>query len=268
MNLQDEIDGLFGPEPYPNKETRMTEIVKYEAQPLSLNEVMEVGEILARSGFFAGIEDTAQAVAKILFGQEIGLGPTASLRMIHTFPTSGGKMAMVPHYTLILALLERSDKYDYRVLWSEDEKGFPVCTVEFYRHGELRGEETVDRAYAIRAALINKPNWANHLRDMLFATAVQKGARKYAPDVAAGFVTLEGEGEFIPSITVETTPPNPVREAQRFADEIGMPLSDVVSRLAELGFEDFDTRRLDEYRSALQTPETEEVAAPAESPTE
>src|SRR5262245_8304399 len=41
--------------------------------------VIEIGRLLAQSGYFTDIKDAAQAVAKILAGREVGIGPIASL---------------------------------------------------------------------------------------------------------------------------------------------------------------------------------------------
>jgi hypothetical protein len=46
---------------------------------------------------------------------------------------------------------------------------------------------------AKRAKLTDKDNWKNFASDMLFARALTRGQRRYAPDVAIGSVYAEGE---------------------------------------------------------------------------
>ena len=51
----------------------MTEaLVPYETRTLA--DTMRLGEVLARSGYFADSREAAQAVVKVLAGSELGFG--------------------------------------------------------------------------------------------------------------------------------------------------------------------------------------------------
>src|SRR3972149_5956164 len=49
----------------------------------SLRDMVELGGILAKSGFFADSREAAQCVTKILAGRELGIGPVASMTGIY-----------------------------------------------------------------------------------------------------------------------------------------------------------------------------------------
>jgi len=62
-----------------------TELVKIEENygGYGLADTLKLGEVLARSGFFADTRDAAQAVTKILGGRELGIGPIASMTGVY-----------------------------------------------------------------------------------------------------------------------------------------------------------------------------------------
>src|SRR5690349_18072678 len=76
----------------------------------SLDEVMRLGDVLARTGYFKDVKDAGQAVAKILYGAELGIGPMASMMGVHIIE---GKPS--PSATLMATLIKRSRRYNYRV---------------------------------------------------------------------------------------------------------------------------------------------------------
>ena len=80
-------------------------------------EIMVLGNVLYKSGYFKDVRDQAQAVTKILFGRELGFSPIISLGGIHVIE---GKPALSSN--LMATLIKRSGRYDYRVKsWTHTE---------------------------------------------------------------------------------------------------------------------------------------------------
>lgn len=155
--------------------------IQQAAQPRSLQEIREIANILYDSGFFSDIRNASQATAKILAGAELGLDPMESMRSVHAFD---GKTSL--HYSQILSLIRRSEKYDYEILESTEQK----ASIKFFRHarGEWREEGTQEWTIedAKQAGLAGKKNWSNYPRAMLLGRAATEGQRKYCPDVGGG----------------------------------------------------------------------------------
>jgi hypothetical protein len=146
----------------------------------SLAELLEVGALLAKSGYFRDAKTEAQAVAKVLAGAELGLAPVASLRSIHILD---GQVALSAH--LMAGLIKRSrPRYDYAVLeWTGQ-----VCRLEFFDHGERVGESSFSLADANTAGVGQRDNWRHYPRNMLYARAMANGARMFCSDLFLGGV--------------------------------------------------------------------------------
>jgi hypothetical protein len=146
----------------------------------NLADVVEVAKLLAASGYFTDVRDMAQAVAKILAGREIGLGPVASLTGVYI---ERGK----PCYSAnaIAAAIKRSGTYNYTVQRLDTE----ACTLVFSEAGKEVGASTFTLHDAEHAGLLSGKNahsWRHYPRNMLFARALTNGARWYCPDVGSG----------------------------------------------------------------------------------
>lgn len=209
-----------------------TAIAKY--QPQTLPEIMEVGKILASSGFFSDAGGAAQAVAKIIAGQELGFGPMAALTGIYIV---NGRVTLSAN--LMAAAIKRSGKYNYRVTTLTDQE----VVIEF--------SERVDGKWAVigvssltmkeaRAAELHmewdkkeskwreKATWKKFPKNMLFARALSNGAKWYTPDIMGGPLYTPDEfdlptdedgvvieGGYTPSVVIEDQPeptPEPVQE--------------------------------------------------------
>jgi len=49
----------------------------------TLDDVLRLGEVFAKSGMFSDVKDAAQAVVKIMAGRELGLPPLFSMTRIY-----------------------------------------------------------------------------------------------------------------------------------------------------------------------------------------
>lgn len=163
-----------------------TELARADHTPTSIAEVMQYATVFRASGYFKDVRDENQAAVKIMAGSELGLAPFASMNGIDIIQ---GKPVVSAH--LAAALVQRSAKYDYRVVDSTTKR----CEIAFLNRktGEELGHAVFDWDMAQRANLTGKDNWKKHPDDMLYARAMSKGVRRFCPDLLAGAVYVEGE---------------------------------------------------------------------------
>jgi len=197
-------------------------------QNASLSETMQLGELLAASGFFQDSRGAAQAVVKVLAGAEIGFGPIASMTGINVIQ---GRVSISAN--LMAAAIKRSGRYDYRVKEMTPQR----CEIEFReRNGdrwEIIGSSEFTAQDARQAGTKNMDKFA---RNMLFARAMSNGARWYTPDIFGGPVytpeemgaQVDGEtGEVIdaPALRIvverQPEPPKPNNGATQQQDPPG-----------------------------------------------
>jgi len=155
-------------------------------QPLEiLKEPMALGEVFAESGMFTDVKTAAQAVVKIIAGKELGLSPIESMNSLYMV---NGKIAVTSK--IIASKIKNSEKYDYVIDVLTNEE----CTLIFYRINDEKtelGKSTFTFKDAAKAGLVNKDNWKNYPRNMLFARALSNGARWFCPDATASFYSIE-----------------------------------------------------------------------------
>lgn len=149
---------------------------------LNMRELKELAEVFIQSGAFTDVKQTAQAMVKIIAGQELGFTPIVSMTGIHFF---NGKVSIGAN--LIASLIKDSGKYEYKITEHTPE----ACSVVFYQNvnGELKQlgvpvRYTIDDAKT--AGLIGKDNWKKYPMDMLFAACIRQGGRRYCADVLRG----------------------------------------------------------------------------------
>src|SRR5512139_2036335 len=94
------------------RKTKMNELAVSNQMNLS-----DLGTILAKSGFFSDTKDAAQAIVKVLAGQELGFGPIASMTGIFVIQNRISMSA-----NLIAAAIKRTRRYNYRVIELTDER--------------------------------------------------------------------------------------------------------------------------------------------------
>ena len=159
-----------------------------------LDEVLTLGKTLAASGYFNDTRDAAQAAVKVLAGQELGLGPIASMTGIYIVK---GRVTMSAN--LMAAQIKRSGRYNYRVTTMTND----AVVVEFYENGQSIGVSSYTADDAKAAGLWGSSDpWKKSPRNMLFARAMSNGAKWFTPDIFAGPVytpdEMESEGPMLP----------------------------------------------------------------------
>jgi hypothetical protein len=163
-----------------------------------LAETMQLGDVLAKSGFFEDSRQAAQAVVKVLAGREIGIGPIASMTGIHIIK---GKPAIGAN--LIASAIKRSGRYNYRITKHDNT----ICEITFFeRLGDKWDQVGVSTFTIEDARKAGTQNLDKFSRNMLFARAISNGARWYTPDIFGGApvytpeemgAVVDGDGDVI-----------------------------------------------------------------------
>lgn len=159
---------------------------------------------LLNSGLYPNIKNATQAIAVIATGQEIGLGPTASLTYIAPV---NGRMTM--ESKLMLALFHRSGGRS-KIIKRDKES----CKVEFSKAGRepYVSEYTAEMAKAEQ--LWDKPTWKKMPETLLQWRAVSNGIKAYDPGVIMGIAMSSEEAEDYPAGVPETKA-EPEKEAKK-----------------------------------------------------
>lgn len=165
-------------------------------------DVMTLGKVFAASGYFKDARDEAQAIVKILAGQELGIPAVASMTGIYIVKEKVSLSA-----NLIGAVIKRSGRYDYRVR----EMSATGCSLEFFQKSgggwESIGLSEFSMKDATAAGLAGSDTWRKFPRNMLFARALSNGAKWYCPDVFGGPIYTPDElGEEVDAETGELVP--------------------------------------------------------------
>jgi hypothetical protein len=179
-----------------------------------MNEMTSAANALHASGFFSDVKTQAQAMVKVMAGAEIGLPPFAAMSGIHIVQ---GKPVLGAN--LIATLVKNDPRYDYRVKTADNGQ----CVLTWYEGGKVVGESSFTMNEANAAGLTNKDNWRKYPSDMLFARALTRGARRYAPGIFGGApiytpeemgVDTDEEGHIIEGQIVTPPAPQPARAQQ------------------------------------------------------
>lgn len=174
-----------------------------------MNALQSAAQALHASGFFSDIKTQAQAMVKVMAGAEIGLPPFASMSGIHIVQ---GKPVLGAN--LIATLVKNDPRYDYRVKRSDNES----CILTWYESGKPVGESSFTIQEANAAGLTGKQTWKAYPSDMLFARALTRGARRYAPGIFGGApvytpeeldVDTDEDGHIVEGHVVSVTPAAP-----------------------------------------------------------
>lgn len=149
----------------------------------SFQEIQEIASVFAASGIFKDTKGMAACVVKIMFGQEMGFGPMASMTGVHFIE---GKPVIGAN--LMAAAIKNSGRYDYKVRKLDATE----CLLEFFENGVSLGLSGMTMAEALEKGLCAgyegkiKANWAKFPKNMLFARAMSNGFKWYCPDASGG----------------------------------------------------------------------------------
>ena len=149
----------------------------------------QLGATFAQSGMFSEMNTPAKCVVKILTGQELGIGPSASMRGIHVYQ---GKIELGA--ALLMALVNKSGYMRADVVEASVERSEIKWT-------RLRDDKWVSPGPnttftledARRAGLTDKSTWKGYPEDMTYSRALSRGFRRYCPELASGSVYVTGE---------------------------------------------------------------------------
>ena len=130
----------------------------------SVNETLELSKLMAASGFFTDARDVAQAVVKVLAGQEMGFGPVSSMTGINIIK---GRVSISAN--LMAAAVRRSRRYDYHVKHLDDQR----CVIDFLMESKVIGTSAFSIDDAKKAGLTGD-NWRKYPRNMLFAQSYEQ----------------------------------------------------------------------------------------------
>jgi len=180
-------------------------------------DIANLGDILAKSGYFQDTRDAAQAIVKVLAGQEMGIGSIAAMTGIYIVK---GRVTLSAN--LMAALIKRSGHYNYRVTELSDT----ACEIEFSENGQVIGISRFTMQDALKAKL-SGDNWSRFPRNMLFARALSNGAKWYTPDAFGGSpiytpdelgAAVDEDGEVIEAEVIDL-PASPAPIHQPIADQ-------------------------------------------------
>lgn len=171
---------------------------------------MEIGAALFKSGLFPDVKRAEQAVVKVLAGREFGVGPVAAMSGIHIID---GKPSLGAN--LLAGLVKSSGRYDYEVRKREEDG----CELEFFEvarvpasdkfpSGQVKrsvGTISFLKVDATRAGLLGKGNWRKYPRDMYFARALTAGVRTFCPDLLNGAPAYTPEELSAPDVIVDAS---------------------------------------------------------------
>jgi len=180
-------------------------------------ELQTAASAMHASGYFGDVKTQAQAMVKVMAGAEIGLPPFASMSGIHIVQ---GKPVIGSN--LIATLVKNDPRYDYRVKRADNEE----CRIEWYENGKPVGESSFTRQEAAagnvdkswdkeKSAWKDKATWKAFPSDMLFARAISRGARRYAPGIFGGApiytpdemgVDTDEDGHIVQGEVINVTP--------------------------------------------------------------
>ena len=148
----------------------------------------QLGDMLAKSGYFTDARDAAQCVVKVLAGKELGFGPVASMTGVYIVK---GKVSLSAN--LMAAAVRRSGRYTFKVNVLTPEN----CEIEFFEVMGGKRESLGVSAFTFKdAQKAGTQNLDKFPRNMLYARAMSNGVKWFTPDVTGGPVyTPEEMGE-------------------------------------------------------------------------
>jgi hypothetical protein len=153
--------------------------------------ITDLAKIFYASGIFTDIKSEAQAMVKILAGQEMGLSPIESMNVVYIV---GNKIGV--ETKVFLSRIKNSGTYDYSVEYEYGNNRLACsATVTFYRieKGERIeiGTSTYSDDDAAKSSLKNKQSYTSNRELMLFYRAASKGIKLFCPQFLSGIGVYE-----------------------------------------------------------------------------
>lgn len=145
-------------------------------EPASIAELRALARDAASSGFF-GAKSPEQALMIMMFGRDLGLSYTQSLRCFHVIQ---GRPVLSADGMVAVCL--QSDVCEYFRVTGDDTRAVAVTK----RRGQPEQTYEFSMDDAKRAGLVGKDNWRMHPRRMLQARAKSLLARDVFPELLAG----------------------------------------------------------------------------------
>lgn len=139
--------------------------------------LQRVSLALFKSNYFQDVRSEAQAIAKVMAGAELGLPPFAAMAGIHIIQ---GKPVLGAN--VIATLVKNDPRYDYQITVCNERE----CFIGWSENGKDVGDSSFTIKEAQGAGLAGKDNWEKYPSDMLFARAISRGARRFAPGIFGG----------------------------------------------------------------------------------
>lgn len=145
----------------------------------------EQAKILHDSGFFPkAIKKPSQALAVMLAGRELGLGPMESLRSVY----------IVNGQTTISSGLMGAMIWQAGHAYNIDESTAKVCQITFTRSNGQKYTHRFTHEDAVKAGLAGKDVWRKYEKAMLFNRCISGGGRAFMPDITRRMYTPEEMG--------------------------------------------------------------------------
>lgn len=158
-------------------------------------QAVELGHVLAASGYYQDATQPAQAAVKVMIGMDLGVSPTAAIQAIHTMEESDGqggkKTVFLIEAKLLAAVVKRHPDVEYKIVKREPDE----VEIEYLRRneeGEMVAEGpnitwTLEKAKKSVKGFDKKPMWKGGQTDvMLTWRNLSEGVRLYFPEIIAG----------------------------------------------------------------------------------
>lgn len=187
--------------------------------PLSIPEAMQFAEAVAKADGMiprAYVGNPGKILACVLAGQELGVGPMASLRAFHIVE---GKPCAAADFWVA-----RLRAAGYRLDWLSREA--ECVSLRLTAPDGSSIVETWDKAKAVAAKLWNgKDNWQKYPTAMLSARCITSAGRALAGEVMFGCYEMDEADELAgrrpPQPEQAAPPPAPTTAAERIAAAVG-----------------------------------------------
>ncbi len=151
--------------------------------PEGISALRFLGKALAASGYFADARQEAQAIVKVLAGNELGIGPIAAMMQIWWI-----KNKLTLSANLMCAIIGRSKLHKWRIS-RHDDKGCDLAFSKRFSLGEPWeevGESVFTEEDARKANLLSNDNYKKFPRNMYFARAISNGAKWFCAELFGG----------------------------------------------------------------------------------